>query len=63
VAGESPARGLIVLPTAIAYGELMRRKRYKDQIVVAKVYKVRTQPIWHASVFSNHLFWCSETRR
>jgi hypothetical protein len=33
----------------------MTRKRYKDQIVVARVYKVRTQPIWHASVFLDRL--------
>ena len=33
----------------------MMRKRYKDQIVVARVYKVRTQPIWHAAVFLDRL--------
>jgi hypothetical protein len=33
----------------------MMRKRYKDQIVVARVYKIRTQPIWHASVFLDRL--------
>ena len=33
----------------------MRRERYKGQIVVARLYKVRTQPIWHASVFLDRL--------
>ena len=33
----------------------MRRERYKDQIVVARLHKVRTQAIWHASVFLDRL--------
>jgi hypothetical protein len=33
----------------------MRRERYKDQIVVARLKKVRTQPIWYASVFLDRL--------
>jgi hypothetical protein len=33
----------------------MRRERYKDQIVVARLQKVRTQPIWYAAVFLDRL--------
>ena len=33
----------------------MRRERYKGQIIVARMQKVRTQPIWHASVFLDRL--------
>ena len=33
----------------------MTRKRYKDQIVVARLRKVRTQPIWYVSVFLDRL--------
>ena len=33
----------------------MRRERYKDQIVVARLHKVRTQAIWHASIFLDRL--------
>ena len=33
----------------------MRRQRYKGQIIVARMQKVRTQPIWHASVFLDRL--------
>ncbi len=33
----------------------MRRERYKGQIVVARLLKVRALPIWHASVFLDRL--------
>jgi hypothetical protein len=33
----------------------MRRERYKGHIVVARLLKVRTLPIWHASVFLDRL--------
>ena len=33
----------------------MRRERYKGQIVVARMHKVRARPIWHASVFLDRL--------
>jgi hypothetical protein len=53
--GRIARQGLIIQPAATAYGDLMMRRRYKNQIVVARVYKVRTQPIWHASVFLDRL--------
>jgi hypothetical protein len=33
----------------------MRRERYKGQIIVARLYKVRNQPIWRGSVFIDRL--------
>jgi hypothetical protein len=33
----------------------MRRERYKGQIVVARLHKVRSQPIWRGSVFLERL--------
>ena len=33
----------------------MRRERYKGHIVVARMSKVRSQPIWRASVFIDRL--------
>jgi hypothetical protein len=33
----------------------MRRERYKGQIVVARLLKVRSRPVWHASVSLDRL--------
>ena len=33
----------------------MRRERYKGEILVARLHKVRSQPIWRGSVFLDRL--------